>query len=132
MLPAEAKAQIAAVLDDPEVFSDRRFIRSDLIDLRRDFANDDDGYAEALTQTALEITRAMHDLHSHGSDLEHDLAGWRRSKYPSKRGGPANMRLVFRPRAAGIEILVLAHRQGIDADGQPTTAYFAAAKHVVP
>jgi hypothetical protein len=101
-----------------------------VIALRRAFADDDDGYAEVLVQTALEIARALRNPRAHGDDLEHDLAGWRRSKYPSAKGGAADMRLVFRarPKEKGLDILIFAHRRGGDADGQPTTAYHVGAK----
>jgi hypothetical protein len=112
------------------VFSDRQLVKDDIIALRRTFAGNDDGYAEALAQTALEITRALRNPRTHGEDLEHDLAGWRRSKYRSSRAGEADMRLVFRarPKQHGLELLVFAHRRGVDADGRPTTAYHLGAK----
>jgi hypothetical protein len=101
-----------------------------VITLRRVFADDDDRYAEVLAQTALEIARALRNPLTHGADLEHDLVGWRRSKYPSTKGSEADMRLVFRarPKEKGVEILIFAHRRGVGADGQPTTAYRAGAK----
>jgi uncharacterized protein with PIN domain len=73
------KAQLAAVLDDPAVFFDTRFVREDLIRLRRAYAADDAAYADAISRTAREIQRARKNAHLHGDPLEHGLVGWRRS-----------------------------------------------------
>lgn len=126
--PADAKAALTAVLGDPQLFFDPRFVKDDLMALRRVFAQDDDGYAEAVKQTALEIVRAQRKPLTYGEDLGHDLSGWRRSKYASTKGGEADLRLVFRKHDKQLEILVFGRRRSFDPEGLPATPYHVAAK----
>jgi hypothetical protein len=120
---------LAAVIDREDVYTQASALRDDIISLRLGYAGDDTAFAEALKQTALEILRALKSPHSWGDELSHDLVGWRRSKYAAVKGGDADLRLVFRPRqGGGIDINTFAHRRSYDAEGNPTTAYFIAAK----
>jgi hypothetical protein len=101
-----------------------KHVRDDVMALRRAFSTDDNGYAEALEQTALEIQRALRAPSTHGFDLERDLAGWRKGMYASKRGGDADMRLAFRERPQGrIEVRVFALRRSIGDDGLRSSVY---------
>ncbi len=113
-----------AMLERDDVLTTAKHVRDDVVALRRAFATDDDGYAEALEQTALEIQRASRKPSTHGVDLERELAGWRKGVYSSKRRGEADMRLIFRPHPSGlIEIRVFALRHSIGEDGMHTSAY---------
>ena len=115
------------MLERPNVLTTAKHVRDDVIALRRAFSMDDNRYAAALEQTALEIQRALKAPSTHGLDLERDLAGWRKGMYASKRGGDADMRLVFRERPEGrIDVEVFALRRSIGDDGQHSSVYKAA------
>jgi hypothetical protein len=112
------------VLAREDVLATAKHVRDDVVALRRAFATDDNGYAEALEQTALEIQRALRAPTTHGFDLERDLTGWRKGVYASKRSGDPDMRLIFRERPLGkIEIRVFVLRHSIGEDGTHSSAY---------
>lgn len=101
--------------------------------MRRAFAGDDVGYAEALLQTTLEIQKTMRAPSSHGAELNRNLADWRKAAYSSRRNGEADMRLVFRDRPPqGVEILVFAQRRSIGDDGSHSSAYKVADFRTAP
>lgn len=56
------------------------------------------------------ITCAVAKPSNYGIALDHDLASWRRSRFPARPGGESNLRIVFRPFKDGIELLAFGYR----------------------
>ncbi len=94
----------------------KRYVASDLADLRAAFA-DDRAFASALAATTRELLRAREAPETWGSPLRHALSGWRRSAFSSTKEGVADLRLIFRPRhdEAGIDALMFGPRYFPDA-----------------
>ena len=109
-----------------DVYTSTSYVANDLADMRRAFP-DDARFAAALGAVALEIARALGAAASWGKELEHDLTGWRRSAFASAADGPADLRLIFRPRrGGGIDVLMFGPRHHPDT----TSVYYAAAARV--
>jgi hypothetical protein len=88
---------------------------------------DDTRFAAAVGAVALEIARALGAVASWGKELEHDLTAWRRSAFASTEEGPADLRLIFRPRrGGGIEVLMFGPRRHPDT----TSVYYTAKARV--
>jgi hypothetical protein len=53
--------------------------------------------------------------------IDHELNGWRRSKFASQRGGEAHLRIIFRIMASGeVELVAFGDR------AFPQSVYFTA------
>lgn len=88
---------------------------------------DDADFAAAAQGTANELARALGAPRTWGIALDHDLAGWRRSAFASRRSEDADLRLIFRPREDnGIDVLMFGKRWYPDT----TSIYSTAAKRV--
>lgn len=121
--PADAKRSFFRAIQTPGIKVVPKYVASDLYDLRRAYPNDED-FARAIDASAKEILLALRNPQDHGIELEHGLEGWRRSKFPTESGGEATLRLVFRPGAAGIEVLAFGDRDF------PDSVYFTAHQRV--
>jgi len=96
------------------------YVAQDLANVRRARTNDAD-FAAAVLAIAKEIRSAQAAPAQFGAPVEHELEGWRRSKFSSKAAGTADLRLVFRPaKPTGIEILAFGDRDF------PETVYYTA------
>lgn len=124
MTPADAIAELFRLLDLPSVIRNRRDMANDLAALRSSDP-DDAVFAARVVALTHEIVRALALPPSHGTALEHDLEGWRRSAF-SEDDGPAHFRLVFRPvDDDNIEILGYGHRT------DPDSPYYVARQRLI-
>lgn len=124
MTPADAIAELFRLLDLPSVIRSRRDMANDLAALRS-IDPDDAVFAARVVALTHEIARALALPASHGTPLEHDLEGWRRSAF-SEDDGPAHFRLVFRPvDDDNIEILGYGHRT------DPDSPYYVARQRLI-
>jgi len=120
--PADAKKALYQAMALGGVTVVPSYVASDLANVRRAFPNDA-AFAEAVVAVAKEIMIARRSPSTHGVPVQHELSGWRRSAFESAQG--ANLRLVFRPSAAGgLEILAFGDRNF------PDTVYFTAKNRV--
>jgi murein DD-endopeptidase MepM/ murein hydrolase activator NlpD len=86
------------------------YVARDLANVRRARPNDVD-FTAAVLAIAREIRSAQTAPAQFGAAVEHELEGWRRSKFSAKVTEKADLRLVFRPaRPTGIEILAFGDR----------------------
>lgn len=94
----------------------------DLAALRFAYPLDAD-FSGACVAIATELARALSSPDTWGIALRHDLAGWRRSAFPSSVGNDADLRLIFRPRSSGgIDVLMFGPRVQPDATSIYSTA----------
>jgi hypothetical protein len=124
MTPADAIADLFILLDSPRVIRSRRDIANDLAALRS-IDPDDTVFAARVVALTHEIARALALPATHGTALEHELEGWRRSAF-SEDDGPAHFRLVFRPADGDkLEILGYGHRT------DPDSPYYTARQRLI-
>jgi hypothetical protein len=83
---------------------------------------DDDVFASAVAAVASELARALRASKSWGKALEGALQDWRRSAFPSVGGGVADLRLIYRPRESGIDVLMFGQRRHPDTTSIYSTA----------
>jgi hypothetical protein len=96
------------------------YVAEDLANLRRACPNDGN-FSAAVLAVAKEIQIAAASPSTHGVAVQHDLQGWRRSKFASKTGGEAHLRLVFRgAKGGGMDVLAFGDRDF------PDTIYYTA------
>jgi hypothetical protein len=89
----------------------KSYVAQDLVQLRWAYP-DDAMFAQVLEATAREVLRARKAPRTFGRQLAHELAGWRRSAFPSAPRGDADLRLVFRPRdPVGVDIIAFGKRR---------------------
>src|SRR5665213_2525125 len=82
---------------------------------------DDAEFSAAILAIAKELRIAHASPASYGVAIEHELAGWRRSKFSSTQSSDAHLRIVFRPaKPSGMEVLAFGDRDF------PETVYFTA------
>ncbi len=123
--PADAKKILYKVLGAGGIGIVPAFAAQDLANVRRAYPNDDD-FAFASVAIAKEIRAALASPATHGVPVEHDLSGWRRSKFGSREGLAANLRLVFRESKGGMEILAFGDREF------PESVYYTAKDRLYP
>lgn len=96
------------------------YVAQDLASLRR-ARPDDAEFAAAVLAIASEIHTTHKSPAQFGIPIEHDLDGWRRSKFASSDRRQVHLRLIFRSaKPTGIEILAFGDREF------PQSAYFTA------
>ena len=96
------------------------YAAQDIANLRRAWPNDAD-FAAAVLAIAKEIRSAHAAPAQFGIAIDHELQGWRRSKFSLRARGTADLRLVFRPTISnGVEMLAFGSREF------PETVYFTA------
>jgi len=90
---------------------DVRYVRDDLSNLRLAFPRDDDGFATAVDATT-HILNLIVNEPSIGKELDHRLAGSRRVKFPSRSGGFADLRIIYRVgrKSDRIQLRAFGHR----------------------
>jgi hypothetical protein len=86
--------------------------------MRRAFPADDD-FAAALRAVARRL-RTLHLIE--GVGLDRDLSGWLRAKFSSTVVDRADLRIIYRTDARGIELRAFGHRH------DPESVYFRAAR----
>jgi hypothetical protein len=100
------------------------YVAQDIANVRRAWPNDAD-FAAAVLAIAKQIKSAHAAPAQFGTAIEHELQGWRRSKFSLTSRGTADLRLVFRPtKSNGVEILAFGSREF------PETVYFTAKKRL--
>jgi hypothetical protein len=112
--PGRSEKVLYAVLSDPAIRVVKSCVALDLAHLRWAYT-DDAKFARSLEATAKEIRRALQSPRTFGRPLAHELAGWRRSAFPSTPHGDADLRLVFRPRdpiGLGVDIIAFLESGG--------------------
>lgn len=113
--PGDAKKTLYAVLQTSGLRIVPSYVAQDLADLRRACPSDE-AFAAAVLAVGREIGRALAAPTTFGTPVEHELAGWRRTKFPSVRGGEAHLRLVFRAAAnGGMDVLAFGDRHVPDS-----------------
>lgn len=109
MTPAEAIGALSKVLTDPAILANSRRIGNDLADMKALDPLNDALFARRVVALTADILRARAAPETHGAELQYDLTGWRRSKFPPKA---FDFRLVFRATGDGrLEILGFGHRR---------------------
>jgi hypothetical protein len=104
------------VLADPTIRVVKSYVAHDLVQLRWAYP-DDATFARALEATAKEVLRARKTPRTFGRPLAHELAGWRRSAFPSTPRGEADLRLIFRPREPdGVDVIAFGKRRMPDTE----------------
>jgi len=122
--PASAKRELLALLALGTIQYNPRQIVDDVASVRRAYPEDAD-FADALRAVKQGLLDALRDPEGCGVATEHDLDGWRRSKFALRTGEEASLRLVFRPLANGkIRLLAFGHREF------PDTVYYTAARRL--
>jgi hypothetical protein len=86
----------------------------------------DEELGSAVAAVASELARALRASKSWGKPLDGKLAGWRRSAFPAVAGGDADLRLIYRPRDNGIDVLMFGQRHSPDT----TSIYFTASRRL--
>jgi hypothetical protein len=121
---AEAKRLLLRTVSAGNIEAARSPLVADFAQVRRAFPADD-AFTEALLAVRRAIVRAAAAPDTYGRALEHNLAGWRRSKFRSGNEERADMRIVFKARkGGGITLLAFGHRE------KPESIYLAAASRV--
>ena len=111
MGPADSIKRFTKALAQLPVDYNVRGVRDDLADLRAAFAKDDAAFASAVEATTEMLLVIVGDS-TIGKDLQHRLTGWRRVRFPSRKGGHADLRTIFRANrnGSGVELRAFGHR----------------------
>jgi mRNA-degrading endonuclease RelE of RelBE toxin-antitoxin system len=109
--PADAIRRLVKALANLPIDYDLRYVRDDLSNLRSVFPMDDENFASAVDATThmLDLLMSQPTI---GKELDHKLVGWRRVKYPSRSGGFANLRIIYRvdKKTNRVELRAFGHR----------------------
>ncbi len=115
--PADAIREFNQTLTDMQIAAVVANVKADVAGMRRAFPADDD-FAAALSS----VSRRLRSLRvAHGTDLDHTLSGWLRVKLSSTVVDHADLRIIYRAGAEGIELRAFGHRR------DPESIYLRAA-----